>query len=189
MPPARIFERYGVTPGELLWTGRPAAGIKFRRSDALYIPFSIMWGGFAIFWEAMVVSSNGPWFMKLWGIPFVIVGLYITVGRFIYDAYRRSKTWYAVTRDAALILWEGWGGELQRLYLPTTNKIGLDLNQDGTGSVTFGEQASGNFFSGRAQNWSGGPDVPTFENVPEAQRVYDLCIKAQRAAAAAAQPA
>lgn len=188
LPPTRIFEQYSVPSGDLLWIGRPASGIRFRRSDAFYVPFSLMWGGFAIFWEMMAVSSGGPLFMKLWGLPFVAVGLYMIVGRFIFDASRRSQTWYGVTSDSALILRQGLGGGLERLYLPAVQKINLELSQSGTGTVTFGERAVTSWFGGGGgQNWGGGPDVPSFERIVEAQRVYDLCLKAQRSTAAVVQ--
>ena len=98
------FQNVLLKGEKLLWTGKPARGLLFTPQDWFWIPFSLMWCGFAIFWEATVVSSpKSPDFMKLWGVPFVLVGLYMVVGRFVLDAWLRRGARYAVTNKRVLI--------------------------------------------------------------------------------------
>jgi hypothetical protein len=40
-----------LLPGETVqWTGRPNSAVIFHREDWALIPFSLLWGGLAIFW-------------------------------------------------------------------------------------------------------------------------------------------
>lgn len=173
----RVFAQYGEASKDLIWTGRPGQGLRLRQRDALLIPFSLMWGGFAIFWESMALTQRAPFFFKLWGIPFVLVGLYFIAGRFIWEAFVRSKTWYAIAGGSALICRQIPSGGLQRIYLRTVTSLGLTVGANGVGTVTFGEN---NRWSGWG-DWNGST-VPSFEFIADAQRVYDMCVSAREAA-------
>jgi len=174
-----VFAKYGIVPTELLWSGRPATGIRFNSYDWLSIPFSLMWCGFAIFWETLAFSSGAPFFFRLWGIPFVLFGLYAVAGRFFWDAYRRSVTWYGLTSDAALIVRGGINGTIVRIYLPAVQSMNLVLRSDGSGTITFSD---GQPASRRSswEIWPGGSSAPSFYGVADARRVYEICSAAQR---------
>src|SRR4051812_44260637 len=97
-----------MTGERVLWTGRPARAVIFHASDAYAIPFSLLWGGFAIFWEATVLGFWGsgggreaPWFFVIWGIPFVLIGQYMIWGRFFYTFWKKKKVLYAITNRRA----------------------------------------------------------------------------------------
>ena len=89
---------------QLVWSGQPPQGVRLRAADAFLIPFSILWGGFAIFWETMVVVVGAPWLFMVFGVPFVIAGLYLIVGRFWVDAGQRARTFYGLTDKRVIIV-------------------------------------------------------------------------------------
>jgi hypothetical protein len=163
----------------LLWTGRPPQGLILRPADALMIPFSLMWGGFAIFWELGVPASNAPWFFRLWGIPFVLVGLYLIIGRFLHDAVVRRGIFYAVSDRRVLQLRTGLFGGLRSLDIKRLPQLDLEERRNGRGTLKF-ELSEDNFalFRPRRRDWSWW--VPSlsfdlrFQAIEQPRFVYDL---------------
>ena len=101
----QVIQRELDSGERIIWAGIPTQGTVFRGSDIFMIPFSLLWGGFAIFWEYMALTmtqnaKNTPdgfaVVFPLFGIPFVVIGLYMIFGRFIYDSKKRSKTFMAL---------------------------------------------------------------------------------------------
>src|SRR4051794_38568075 len=98
-----------LLPGErVVWTGRPKGGLAFTPADGLLIPFSLFWAGFAVFWNVQVWATNAPVSFKLFGLPFLIISVYVTVGRFWVDASVRQHQSYAVTNKRILIRRVRW---------------------------------------------------------------------------------
>jgi hypothetical protein len=177
--------RTAMSPGEqALWWGRPRQGIVLRGSDLYAIPFSLMWCGFAIFWEMGVLSSaKAPTFFALWGIPFVGYGLYLVIGRFFVEARQREMTFYALTSERVLIVSGVFTSTTKSLSLDTLTDITLtESGSGGKGTITFGPQgAFASRFGGTAWPGSRQQLPPSFDLVDEAKVVYERIRTAQRA--------
>jgi len=168
----------------LLWAGQPLPGLRLRTSDVFMVPFSLLWGGFAFFWEWSVIRSNAPFFFRLWGIPFVLVGLHMIVGRFFWDAYQRRNTYYGVTNERVLIVSKAPTNSVKSLSLRSLADVTLASGSDGRGSIQFG--ASGAFAAPAWLAQSGWPGarspIPVFDTIENAKHVYDTIRQAQRGA-------
>ena len=175
--------RQWLSPNEkLLWTGRPKTGIRFRPSDAFMIPFSLLWCGFAIFWESSVLLiGSAPFFFMLWGIPFVLVGLYMVIGRFIADAWRRKKTIYGITDDRIVIVSGIFSSSVKSLQIRTISDISFTQKADGSGTIMLGPSDGRVAFTGFGSGYNRGrPQTPALEFIDDVRKVYDILIAAQK---------
>lgn len=136
--PENELRRY-LMPGErMLWQGKPAVGAYSLRGSWYMIPFSIMWGGFALFWEGSVIAGHAPLFFALWGVPFVLIGLYMIFGRILVARREARSTTYAITDHRVLILGGAFRRSLIELDLMNMPSAELSEGRGGTGSITFG---------------------------------------------------
>ena len=161
-----------LVPGErLVWTGRPSARRRLAPGDWIVIPFSIVWAGFAVFWEAMAVAAGAPLGFVLFGIPFVVVGLYMLVGRFLFRTWVRQRTFFALTDRRALALRVRRSGKSSvSVFLDRVPSIEKDVRSDGSGTVTFGSSRSAR--TARSAVW---PDLDDGSGTPAGTVVfYDL---------------
>lgn len=154
----------------IIWSGIPQQGLMLRASDTVLIPFSLMWGGIAIFWEFSVISSGAPFFFMLWGIPFALAGIYLIVGRFFYDSSRRANTIYGLTDKRAIIISGLFSKKITSLNLKNLSEIQVKANKDGSGTITLGASNQPQFFQN--SSWPGMSNgAPSFEGINDVQRV------------------
>jgi hypothetical protein len=135
------LEPYLLSDEVLLWTGRPDPTKHFSRTDLLLVPFSIVWGGFAIMWESSALTSKDPFPFALFGTIFVGIGLYFIVGRFFVKAWQKRQTVYGLTNHRALVA--GGAGALSET--PVEHQP-MDQRQSRDGkhlTVTFGRAVNG----------------------------------------------
>lgn len=168
------------------WTGQPNPGAIFHPEDSALIPFSLMWGGFAIFWllgasGILGLGKQHPdqtfqYFGLIWGTPFVLVGQYLIWGRFVYAAWKKRRTYYAITGNRALILENGLRGRTSTsVRFSDLSLIGKRVRADGIGSISFGGPVTGQWQWGRRN----APRPPTFDDVDNAEFVYQQIIRLQ----------
>lgn len=118
-----IFKNYLREGEQIYWTGRPKTGWVVRKVDRLLIPFSLVWLAAVGFWEYLAQFSSRPGLYSLLGVPFLLLGLWMAVGRFMADARRRRHTYYALTNQRLLIEDRRKNEGMLRLPLPRPHQI------------------------------------------------------------------
>jgi hypothetical protein len=124
-------------------------------------------------------------FIGVWGTPgidvfglvFVIAGLYFIFGRFLFKILKKKHTYYAVTNKRVLVLTTLVTRSLRAAFIdriPAINKTA----RFGRGTITFGNRRSWTF---KYENtgmeflsWGYGDDVPTFHDIKDVDTVYAL---------------
>jgi Bacterial PH domain len=166
----------------LLWSGRPRQGVRLRPSDWFLVPFSLFWGGFAILWEAMALRQ-GPSFFALFGVPFVLIGIYMIVGRFFVDSYQRARTYYGVTDQRVLMQSGLFTRRTTSIALQNLGEVSIAERSDRSGSITFGvPNAMYAGWGGGAWPGTEGKVAPTFDLIDDVRQVYNAVREAQQSA-------
>lgn len=167
------------------WIGQPKRGIWLRRGDLGVLLVGAFAVAFCLFWIAMATlgvaasPNRDMWWFPLWGVLIMVLALSQTAGPVVLAMMARSHTYYALTNDAfAVIISDFFGFRIKRVYLPAADNIELELKGDGTGTMTFGTPSSGAGWALRG--WGAPARPPSFDSIPNAAAVYDMCAKLQR---------
>ncbi len=156
----------------------------FQATDLFMVPFSLMWGGFALFWEFTVLTSGAPLLFCLWGIPFVLIGLHMIVGRFFFESRQRANTYYALTSERVILITAGFfNTSFKSLDLKTLGEVNLIQAKEGKGSIIFGPNPFANQFA-NFPGMSGmmNAKMTQFLAISEAKQVYELIQQTKRMA-------
>lgn len=175
-----------LLPNErIIWKGKPATGIKLRQSDIFVIPFSLVWGGFAIFWEISALTQIPKremvsFVFPLFGIPFVLMGIYLIFGRFIVDAKNRAKTEYAITNQRIIIKSGIFSNHVKTIKLSLIPETSFTEKSDGSGTIIFGESTPAVSVRINGHGSSDKHQAPSFEMIGNVRKVYELFQNAQK---------
>lgn len=162
---------------EILWADQPSNKRLFTAGDVLLVPITLLWGGFALFWNVAVWSGSAPVLFRLWGLPFLIMGTYISIGRFFYKRWRNARTYYAVTDRRLLIFHYGLRRDSEAYAIHDLSRLRKNAGRDGIGNIIFGE-AHGRYNNSIDMSNTGmesfGHTIPGFYDIAYVNEVYTL---------------
>ncbi len=178
-----------LTGETVLWAGKPQKSVIFHREDAYLIPFSLLWGGFAIFWEGGVLGLFGfghgnqaPGFFVLWGVPFVVIGQYMIWGRFLVAAWKKTVTYYALTDRRALVVQKARRYRIASAYLSGLPSLNLESGPGTIGTIRFGPKIQ---MFAKNNGWGvwdtmNIDETPIFRDIEDVRDVYRLVAEQQQ---------
>jgi len=167
----------------LLWSGMPGQGLRWRASDWFAVPFTLFWLYMVVFGASRhgIQVDQPPLYLRPEGIPFVLIGVYMLVGRFLVDWYQRTRTYYGLTDQRIIILGGLLNRQVKSLTLATLSDITFNVRSNGSGTITFGPGASTSSWFGRS-SWRGAnsQQAPAFDMIADVRKVYALIREAQQ---------
>ncbi len=174
------FQKQLSSGERLLWVGQPKVGFRFVPMDLYLLPFGLLFGGIGC-WGLTEVVRGGLCPQLMWagaaGVP-GIVGFYILVGRFLWDMWKLSTTFYAVTDRRAMILSTPFFTQCDYLDWRSFPWIQFQPGKNGRGRVIFGDAP---IWLEMPVGWSyrSMRPVRAFEQLENAYEVYRLILKVQ----------
>jgi hypothetical protein len=170
-----------IEQGErVLWSGRPDNRRWLCSQDVVLLPFSIVWCAIVFASSAGALSSHGgeSAFSILSNVPFVLIGLYLLVGRLFVRRRIRGRTLYAVTETRALSIEGTWRGaeRVRSVWFGAYPPVDEQLGRDGSGTIVVGSLATGRRRLGAGSGWpagrSGTANAVVFADIADAADVY-----------------
>src|SRR5438045_4038647 len=127
-----------LEPGEqVLWSGRPRQGLILRASDALIIPYSLLFVVFVAPLAGSVMSGKLGLVTIVVGVAALLPLARLVFGRFLLDGVQRDRTWYAVTDSRVLIFYGLLTPRMRSLDLRALYDIEVEGN-DRRATIWFG---------------------------------------------------
>lgn len=173
----------------ILWASQPSPRLAFWQAALLWL-FAVPWTAFSLAWEgtalaALFASEPGQkpdgvgavlvWVFPVFGLPFVLIGLWMMVRPFL-EARKARHTVHVLTEARLITAVLGDTLSIKSIDLRRVFDITRVEKPDGSGTMTFalgGYRDSDDHKYERSEVWLGIPNI------------RDLDLKFRQAAAAA----
>lgn len=142
-PPARLINSANadiagdLAPGErVLWHGKPEYGPFVWRTWPLSIFGAILLAA-ALTFEVVVLTTEAPDVLAVWGVPFTIAAIYMAGGHFLLTLREWRNTEYLVTNSRMLIKHGVWSPKLTTYSLLSLPHTQIVMHSSDVGNVMF----------------------------------------------------
>lgn len=168
----------------VIWQGQPAQGLRFAPQDMFAVPFAALWLLMVLLMFGLILTGGAtdvdPVAYVILPI-FLLFGLHMLLGRFIVDKAARRRTRYYLTNQRALIESGIFRPTQSSISLAALPEVKFRSGRKGRGTIQFG---SVGLLGMMPSSWPGARQLlpPTFEDVEDGQKVFQLAVTAQREA-------
>ena len=161
----------------VLWTGQPQKKAIFHLRDLVVVPLSLIVGGMcSLIGSRLMFNRESTSFLM--GVFLVAASQHAMWGRYLYTAWRKGRTHYAVTTKRAIVLNAGLlSREMTDAYLVDLELISLSVRADGIGTIDFRQGGDRRWVSDQHADID--LSALIFWDIEDARSVYRL-IQAQR---------
>ena len=135
-------KHYLDTNEDVLWCDKPVKKLVFTSADIFTTLFGVVWLSFSVFWIVSayfaIEASDGSFkLFPLFGVPFVLVGLYLLFFRHFVSLIKRKNMVYALTNKRAMIVHTGKRKYVQEYRYENISNIQMKCDDNDVGSIFF----------------------------------------------------
>lgn len=133
-------EQIELRPEEIiLWEGKGNPQKWLSYSDYMYIPFSLMWCAFVVYWEYLSIRYGYPLIFHVIGVPFALMGLYMAFGRYVYKAQKKKHSRYVITNQRIIESYSSTLFKSHEMPVSSLGRMVRFVEKDGHGVIIFSD--------------------------------------------------
>lgn len=121
---------------DVLWYDKPVKKIVFTSADIFTTLFGVVWLSFSVFWIIEASYSTFEIF-PFFGIPFVLIGLYLLFFRHVVSLVKRKDMIYVLTNRRAMIVHTGKRQYVQEYRYENISNVQMRCDDNDIGSIFF----------------------------------------------------
>lgn len=167
---------------DVVWCDKPAKKFVFTSADIFTTLFGAVWLSFSVFWVFSAYmsteSTDGTFnIFPLFGIPFVVVGLYLLLFRHIVSFAKRKNMVYALTNKRALIVHTGKRQYVQEYRYENISNIQMKCDDNDIGSIFF---LTGEVRYNNGRSYSSTSGIFGIKDTKKVYKILSQCMENKR---------